>query len=195
MSRIKIAHLAGPTATIQNTPPLVTSNKVRLRAGLPVEQGFDALRAQRLATPATVYVAQFSAHPREADAAELYGPPDGYIGADGSFAATRRAVGDEPVYEIGLNPEDGSYPLRYMALQKHGSPWEEETVAPGSPVSRQGFYPDGSRSFEEIDRLAIGVDSKVNLIGSRAEVDFYRVSPPGGFTKGRGGHSARASRP
>ena len=35
---------------------------------------FDALRAQRLAAPATVYVEQFSAHPLESDAAELYGP-------------------------------------------------------------------------------------------------------------------------
>ena len=27
--KIRIAHLAGPNATIQNTPPLVTSNKAR----------------------------------------------------------------------------------------------------------------------------------------------------------------------
>jgi hypothetical protein len=40
---------------------------------------FDVLRAQRLAAPVTVYVEQFSAHPLEADAAELYGPPDGLI--------------------------------------------------------------------------------------------------------------------
>jgi len=57
-------------------------------------------------------------------------------------------------------------------------------VAPGSEISRQGFFPGGSRSFEEIDRLGIGVDGKANLIGGRAEVDFYRVAPPGGFTKG-----------
>jgi L-asparaginase/Glu-tRNA(Gln) amidotransferase subunit D len=71
-----------------------------------------------------------------------------------------------------------------MAMQKDGSPWEEEATAPGSKLSRQGFFPDGSRSFEEIDRLSIGADGKVNLIGGRAEVDFYRVAPPGGFTKG-----------
>ena len=29
MSKVRIAHIAGPTATIQNTPPLVTSNKAR----------------------------------------------------------------------------------------------------------------------------------------------------------------------
>ena len=36
MSKTRIAHLAGPTATIQNTPPLVTSNKARQRRGLPL---------------------------------------------------------------------------------------------------------------------------------------------------------------
>ena len=71
-----------------------------------------------------------------------------------------------------------------MAIQRDGAPWEEETIAPCSATTRQGFFPDGSRSFEEIDRLSIGVDGKVNLIGGRAEVDFYRVAPPGGFTKG-----------
>ena len=198
MSKIRIAHLAGPTATIQNTPPLVTSNKARLRRGLPAltagngnQAAFDPLRAQKLAAPVTVYVEQFSAHPLEADAAELYGPPDGYLGADGSFSPERRGEADKPVYEIELTPDDGLYPLPYMALQQDGSPWEEEATALNSPLSRQGFFPDGSRSFEEIDRLSIGADGKVNLIGGRAEVDFYRVAPPGGFTKGLA-HDKRA---
>lgn len=191
MSKIRIAHLAGPTATIQNTPPLVTSNKARLRDGitpLVAEDGsalaFDPLRAQRLAAPVTVYVEQFSAHPLEADAAELYGPPDGYIGPDGAFSTERRTGDDKPVYEIKLSPEDGLYPLPYMAVQRDGSPWEEETTAPGSTTTRQGFFPDGSRSFEEIDRLSVGADGRANLIGGRAQIDFYRVAPPGGFTKG-----------
>ena len=33
--KIRIAHLAGPNATIQNTPPLVTSNKARVKHQLP----------------------------------------------------------------------------------------------------------------------------------------------------------------
>ena len=32
--RPRIAHLTGPTATIQNSPPLVTSNKARAKYGL-----------------------------------------------------------------------------------------------------------------------------------------------------------------
>lgn len=127
-SRVRIAHLAGPTATIQNTPPLVTSNKARAKHGLPprgygdTPAKFDVLRAQKLAAPATVYVEQFSAHPLEADAASLYGPPDGYISSDGSFRRDKAADSDRPVYEVELRPEDGLYPLPYMALQADGSP-------------------------------------------------------------------------
>lgn len=189
----RIAHLAGPNATIQNSPPLVTSNKARAKHGLPPltdDDGgalrFDVLRAQRLAAPATVYVEQFSAHPLERDAAELYGPPDGYLDASGTFHKERRGADDTPVYEITLQPEDGVYPLPYMARQLDGRPWEEDCAHPMAPEARarQPFYPDGSRLFEEIDRLGIGEKGIGNLIGSRAEVDFYRVVPSSGYTKG-----------
>src|SRR5438309_1896205 len=70
-NKTRIAHLAGPTATIQNTPPLVTSNKARAKRGLPLLKDadgaplrHDALRPQRLAAPVKVYVEQFSAHLR-----------------------------------------------------------------------------------------------------------------------------------
>src|SRR6202165_2273151 len=103
--KTRIAHLAGPAATIQNTPPLVTSNKARAKHGLPLLKDadgaallHDALRPQRLAAPAKVYVEQFSAHPLESDAAELYGPPDGYIGTDGVFRKQRRDERDRAAY-------------------------------------------------------------------------------------------------
>src|SRR5262249_45040942 len=148
----------GPNATIQNTPPLVTSNKARAKHGLPVLTNpdgsparFDVLRPQRLAAPVTVYVEQFSAHPLEADAAELYGPPDGYIDGAGKGHKERGSADDKPVYEIELGP-------RTMATQADGGAWEEECAFPDAPEpkARQGFFPDGSRSFEEIDRLQIG---------------------------------------
>jgi L-asparaginase len=195
--KTRIAHLAGPTATIQNTPPLVTSNKARLKYGLPPRKNpdgtvpvFDGLRAQRLAAPAKVYIEQFSAHPLEADTAELYGPPDGYIGADGVFRKTRVSDGDKAVYEIDLNPDDGLYPLPYMAIQADGNPWDEECASPSAPATkaRQSFFPDGSRSFEEIDRFSIGVDGMASPISSLATVDFYRGAPPSGFTKGLPAH-------
>ena len=195
--KVRIAHLAGPTATIQNTPPLVTSNKARVKHGLPILKDangnalrFDALRGQRLAAPATVYVEQFSAHPLEADASELYGPPDGFIGSDGIFHAERHSPDDKPVYEIELRPEDGVYPLPYMALQASGEPWEEECTYPGAPEdgARQGFFPDGSRSFEEIDRLSVNDAGVASMISSMADVDFYRGVPPSGFKKGLAAH-------
>ena len=191
--KARIAHLAGPNATIQNTPPLVTSNKARAKRGLPLLTNpdgsparFDVLRPQRLAAAVTVYVEQFSAHPLETDAAERYGPPDGYVDSAGRVHKERQSVGDKPVYEVELHPEDGLYPLPYMAMQADGMPWEEECAFANAPEAqaRQGFFPDGSRSFEEIDRLQIGEKGTGNRIGAMAEVDFYRVLPPSGFTKG-----------
>jgi L-asparaginase len=193
MPKPRIAHLAGPTATIQNTPPLVTSNKARAKYGLPPRQNadgsaarFDVLRTQRLAAPVTVYVEQFSGHPLEADAAELYAPPDGYVDRDGRFHKERQAATDKPVYAVELKPEDGLYPLPYMARQADGSAWEEECATPGAAAekARQGFFPDGARSFEEIDRLHIGDDGWGNLISEKADIEFHRIMPPGGYTKG-----------
>ena len=111
-ARPRIAHFAGPNATILNSPPLVTSNKARKKYRLPLVTNpdgsparFDVLRPQRLAAPVTVYVEQFSAHPLERDAAELYGPPDGYVDSRGTFHKERRGADDRPVYEITLAPE------------------------------------------------------------------------------------------
>lgn len=189
----RIAHLAGPNATIQNSPPLVTSNKARAQHGLPPLENpdktlerFDVLRPQRLAAPVTAYVEQFSAHPLERDVAPLYGPPDGYVDRDGQFHTERRSAADKPVYKVELKPEDGLYPMPYMARQADGSAWEEECAAPFAPVerARQGFYPDGSRTFEEIDRFGIGDYGRGNLIAARADIDFYRIVPPSGYTQG-----------
>jgi L-asparaginase len=186
-AKARIAHLAGPNATIQNTPPLITSNKARAKYGLEARpnpdgspQLFDVLRTQKLARPVTVYVEQFSAHPLERDAADLYGPPDGYLDASGAFHPERTGPDDKPVYEIELSPDDGYHPLPYMARQADGRPWEEECTDPRAPAekARQPFFPDGSRSFAEIDQLAIGADGVGNLISSLAEVDFYRIVPP-----------------
>lgn len=189
----RIAHLAGPNATIQNTPPLVTSNKARAKYGLPPlknadgsAQKFDVLRPQRLAAPAKVYVEQFSAHPLERDAAKLYGLPDGYLDKDGRFHKERQSATDKPVYEVTLAPEDGLYPMPYMARQADGRAWEEECADPGAPAerARQGFFPDGSRPFEEIDRLSITEKGHGNTISARADIDFYRIIPPSGYTQG-----------
>jgi hypothetical protein len=190
--KARIAHLAGPNATIQNTPPLVTSNKARAKYGLEPRpnpdgspQRFDVLRTQKLAKPATVYIEQFSAHPLEQDAAALYGPPDGYLDSDGAFHTDPTSPEDKPVYQVELNPDDGYYPLPYMARQADGRPWEEEGTDPKAPndKTRQPFFPDGSRSFAEIDQLGIGGDGTGNLISSLADIDFHRIVPPAGYSQ------------
>ncbi|MFM9971942.1 MAG: asparaginase domain-containing protein [Burkholderiales bacterium] len=193
--KLKIAIFSGPTATVQNSEPLVTSNKAREKYALPLLKNpdgslprFDALRAQRLAAPVKVYVKQFSAHPLEADAADLYGPPDGYLDASGAFHKDRGAASDTPVYEIILHPEDGLYPLPYMARQADGKPWDDLTSSPGALAakSRQSFYPDASRIVEEIDRFGIGEDGLTNMLSSKADFDFYRAAPSGGYQNGLG---------
>lgn len=190
----RIAVFSGPTATIQNSEPLVTSNKAREKYGLPARthhdgspMRFDVLRAQRLAKPVTVYVEQFSAHPLERDHAELYAAPDGYLDGAGNFHHERTSAADRPVYEITLLPEDGLYPLPYMARQASGQPWEmdgsEKNAAPENV--RVPFFPDGSRLFEEIDRLGISDAGVGCLLTAKADFDFYRALPSGGYTKGR----------
>lgn len=189
----RIAVFSGPTATIQNSWPLITSDRAREQYGLPrsldsygAPQRFDVLRPQRLAVPVTVYVEQFSAHPLERDAEELYGPPDGYMDAQGAFHREQVRPDGVPVYEMTLRPEDGLYLLPYMARQADGQPWDGDCAHPQAPpeLCRQPFYPDASRLFEEVDRLEIGDDGRGNQLSSQAEFDYYRAAPSGGYKKG-----------
>jgi hypothetical protein len=191
----RIAVFSGPTATIQNSEPLVTSNKAREKYGLSLRANadgtplrFDVLRAQRLAAPVTVYIEQFSAHPLERDFAELYAPPDGYLDANGDFQRERTSATDKPVYEVTLRPEDGLYPLPYMARQANDQAWEGDGTEKSAPAERTRvpFFPDGSRLFEEIDRLGISHEGVGCLLTAKADFDFYRALPSGGYTKGLG---------
>jgi L-asparaginase len=190
----RIAVFSGPTATIQNTEPLVTSNKAREKYGLPPRSHadgspirFDVLRPQRLAAPVTVYIEQFSAHPLERDFAELYAPPDGYLDSSSVFHKQRTSSNDKPVYEVTLRPEDGFYPLPYMARQVNGQAWEMDGTEKNVPgeLCRVPFFPDGSRLFEEIDRLGVSDEGVGSLLTAKAEFDFHRALPSGGYAKGR----------
>ncbi|MGH1492350.1 MAG: asparaginase domain-containing protein [Acidimicrobiales bacterium] len=179
----KIAVFSGPTATISNSPPLVTSNKARGEHGFDLlPDRFDALRPQRLAAPATVYVEALSAHPLEHDAAELYAPPDGWLDDSGEFHTADPGSGT-PVYRVTLEPGDGLYPLPFMGRQADGSPWDGAGAdrSAGHDRTRQTFYPDSSRLYEEIDRLGIGVDGRSNLLSSRATFEHFRAAPSGGY--------------
>jgi hypothetical protein len=191
----KIAIFSGPTATIQNSPPLVTSNKARAVRGLPLRTSpdgspirFDHLVPQRLAAPVEVLIEAFTAHPLEKDVAELYKPPDGYVDRSGVFHPKRQNPADKPVYRVTLMPEDGLYLLPYMALQVDGKAWEGPCASRGAPAGkcRQTYYPDASRIFEEIDRGITGRNRSGvgNTLSAKADFDFYRAAPPGGYTKG-----------
>lgn len=181
----KIAIFSGPTATIQNNKPLITSNKAREQYGLPLRKDeygqviTDWPRYQRLAAPVTVYIEQFTAHPLEADVKELYAPPDGYVNAKGEFSTSKKSENDKPVYKVTLKPEDGLYALPYMGRQANGQAWDGVATKPGAPFSesRQTFVPDASRIIEEIARNGGEVKEK-------ADFDFYRAVPAGGYTKG-----------
>lgn len=189
-----IAVFSGPTATIQNSQPLVSSNKARKKYGLPpltnsdgTPLRFGSLRPQRLAAPVTVYIEAFTAHPLERDMSDLYGAPDGYVDArTRAFSRQRQSSNDIPVYEVTLQPDDGLYMLPYMARQADGKPWDGHCAFSGAPAEkcRVPFYPDASRIFEEIDRFGLGNNAANNLLSSKADFHFYRPVPSGGYRKG-----------
>lgn len=189
----RIAVFSGPTATIQNSPPLLTSNKARTKYGLPLltttsgdPLPVDNVRAQRLAKPVTVYVEAYSAHPLESDARELYAPPDGYLDESGAFHSAATSEADVPVYEVTLEPSDGLYMLPYMGRQADGSPWDEACAFPLAPEdqARQTFYPNAQRIYEEIDRFGLENGGRGSILTSQASFDFYRAAPSGGYKKG-----------
>ena len=166
MPKPKIAVFSGPRATVTNSPPLVTSNKARL-PGEPLLPGrFDHLVGQLLHEPVTVRIKKYTAHPLEGDAKGLY-HDDG-----------------QDYYEVELRPEDGPYLLPYMARRNDGSPNGAPFGTGPGEDGRQHHYPDASRVFADIDRTISGRgDGGVgNALDNRAEYDFIRVLPPGGYT-------------
>ena len=176
----RIAVFSGPTATIQNTPPLLTTDGGGGRR--------DTLRAQRLAAPAVVYVEQFSAHPLEADSADLYAPPDAYLTADGQVLPADAGPGPDrkPVLRVELRPADGPFLLPYTARTSDGAPWLGSGLADGAPEGeqRQTFFPDASRLYEEIDRFGVDSQGYGHPLSTRARFAFFRAIPSGGYRKG-----------
>ncbi|MCL5067169.1 MAG: hypothetical protein M1368_02295 [Thaumarchaeota archaeon] len=152
---------------------MVTSNKGRLPGDRLIPGRYDHLVPQLLYEPVTVKVRKFSAHPLEEDAVEVYHD------------------NGKDYYEVTLAPEDGPYLLPYMARRrdgtKDGAPFEASDL--NTPAltfgGRQTFYPDASRIFAEIDRTISGrtVDGEGSILDRKADFDFVRVLPSGGYTK------------
>ena len=173
MAKAKIAVFSGPRATIANSPTLVTSNKGRLPGERALPGRYDHLVPQILHEPVTVRIKKYSGHPLEEDASSVY------------------AQDGKDYYEVELLPEDGPYPLPYMARRANGAeqgqPFEESDLfdAALNFGGRQFFYPDASRMFTEIDRTISGRDEsgEGSILDRKADFDFIRVLPPGGYTK------------
>ena len=172
MDRARIAVFSGPRSTIANSPTLVTGNKGRLPGERMIPGRYDHLVPQELHEPVVVRIRKYSGHPLEEDSAAVYHQ-------DGN-----------DYYEVELRPEDGPYPLPYVARRAngsdHGQPFEEADLF--DPAlnygGRQFFYPDASRMFTEIDRTIPGRDDsgEGSTLDRRADYDFIRVLPPGGYT-------------
>ena len=173
MTKPKIAVFSGPTATIANSPTLVTSNKGRLPGETLLPGRYDHLVAQFLYEPVTVRIRKYSAHPLEADARAVY-HDDG-----------------KDYYEVELRPEDGPYLLPYMARRDDGSlrgiPFEENDLENAALRygGRQFFYPDASRIFADIDRTIAGRSEhgEGNILDLKADYDFIRALPPAGYVQ------------
>lgn len=172
MAKPKIAVFSGPTATIANSPTLVTSSKARLPGEREIAGRYDHLAAQLLHEPVTVKIRKHSAHPLEEDAKAVYHD-------DGN-----------DYYEVELRPEDGPYLLPYMARRANGSgvgaPFEDGDLLDAALEygGRQFFYPDASRIFTEIDRTISGRDEHgaPNILDLQADYDFIRALPSSGYT-------------
>ena len=172
MDRAKIAVFSGPRSTIANSPTLVTGNKGRLPGERTLPGRYEHLVPQLLHEPAVVRIRKYSGHPMEEDSAALY-QQDGM-----------------EYYEVELRPEDGPYPLPYVARRANGSeqgqPFEEADLFDPELHygGRQFFYPDASRLFAEIDRTIPGRDEsgEGSVLDRRADYDFIRVLPPAGYT-------------
>jgi L-asparaginase/Glu-tRNA(Gln) amidotransferase subunit D len=173
MTKPRIAVFSGPTATIANSPTLVTSNKARRPGERMLEGRYDHLVAQSLYEPVTVKIKKYSAHPLEEDAQGLY-QDDG-----------------KDYYEVELRPEDGPYLLPYLGRRADGSPqgtpFEDGDLLSAALAygGRQFFYPDASRIFADIDRSIGGRDEhgEASILDRKADYDFFRALPPGGFTQ------------
>jgi hypothetical protein len=171
MPKQKIAVFSGPNSTIGNSPTLVTSNKGRLEGEEVLPGRFDHLAGQVLYEPVTIRIKKFSGHPLEEEARAVY-HDDG-----------------KDYYEVELRPEDGPYPLPYVARRADGSatgvPFEDADLQDAAVKygGRQFFFPDASRIFTDIDRTISGRDEygAGSTLDLKAEYEFIRALPPAGY--------------
>ena len=82
------------------------------------------------------------------------------VDQSGVFHKERKSLDDVPVYMTTLLPQDGLYPLPYMARQANGVSWEGDAAflpaLARAQLYRQSYYPHVLPIFEEIDRFGLG---------------------------------------
>jgi L-asparaginase len=128
----------------------------------PLRDGY--LRPQRLGVDAEVYVVARSAHPMEHDTLSRL-QPDAYVDDDGNVTRNAAPAGGTALYRVTL-PRGLLIPLPYTI---------RDDAAP------QTFYPDASRVYEEVDRLAIDDDGRAGVLTEIADFVFFRPAPPAGY--------------
>src|SRR5487761_2620844 len=156
------------------------------------------MRAQRLASPVVVYIEAFSAHPMELDAADNYAPVDGYLDESGEFIEAVEGKipdGTTAVYRVELRPSDGPFYLPYVARMADGGAWNftGTSAFAGRGQSRQTFYPDASRLYEEIDNFGLDGGGRGRLLSRQAEFTFVRALPSSGYLTERAASAAGLS--
>ena len=178
----RIAHLAGSNATIQNSPPLVTSNKARAKYGLAAPE-----RCRRRAVPL-----------RRAPRPAAGGAGDGLRRAvQRASARARRRGALRPTRRLrrrdGRLSQGAARRRRPARVRDHAraggrclSPartWRDRpTAGPGKKTARFRWRPKrrrgnpsirtASRLFEEIDRLGVGDKGVGNLISATGRDRF-----------------------
>ena len=182
------------------------AKKARRKYGLPLRKNlngtdphFDVLRAQRLAAPATVYVECFLERIRwkRMPPNSTVRPTD-FLMPKANFTRNVRARRTRRFLRLNFIPktELSRCPTwRGRQTAKHGKKNAFRQVRRPTRLGR-AFIPMAREASREIDRLSIGPEGVGNLVFSIADVDFYRMLPTAGYTKGSptGGSAHRRRR-
>ena len=119
-----------------------------------------------------------SDQPPEADAAELYGPPDGYLDAKGTFHKERSSPQDKAVFEIEIGPRPwtryGAFflPRLTVCLSRHV--WQRIHAVLGPDLDLENRFV--LRAGTLLVKRPFGVKISVRRPVKLGSIGFQRVS-------------------
>ena len=113
------------------------------------------------------------------DRADLYAAPDGYL--DQRRKLSSRAAGRERQARLRnrLNPDDGLYPLPYMARQATGAAGKKNASRPTLPPPARDRVSIPTDPAPSRRSTASPQDGLVGKVSGKAEVKFFRVASAG----------------